>query len=245
MVTNWSRPPMKANIQARPEARNTRSERNPTAEARMARPPISNLEFEISNPDQNSGDFLLRRRRLSNYKWWQNYQTNPCARRASSTFRVQSSKFAENTKRTHLDTGPAFYETKPSPSPQFGVSGSRFKVRLMPPMDADRDNYQTNPPGMDGRFQIPDLRGRHVQPPPPPVLAPPRRCAMSSHFLPNEPIRPQTLGKLNSAVDASTSFVTVAPHFSQLTEETTQNLCPKHRNTYIPGVTKRPMAMAR
>src|SRR5436190_10673378 len=124
---------MKADIQAKPEASNTRSERNPTAAARMARPPISNVEFEISNPDQNSGDFIWRRSRFSEYA--QNYQTKPCARRAVRSFNVPSCW--NIAKRSQLETSNL-------------ELGTAF------------ENYQTKPPGMDHRFKIPDLRGREM-----------------------------------------------------------------------------------
>src|SRR5204863_8278697 len=76
-----------------------------------------------------------------------NYQTKPCARGASSRFRVQGSTFSENAKRSQ--------STLP---PHFTLGGSNRKLPNEPTI-------------MDRRFQIPDLRGG------PGSSAPPRLCA--------------------------------------------------------------------
>ena len=168
----------------------------------------------------------------------------------SSKFRVQGSTFSKITKRSQGVVFGVFY-THPAQK----LAGSARRVP---------DFYETNPfQGMatgSGIGNLPNEANPKPETPNSELLRKIRNEAiLSSLSVFNPWLRenyetnpfPRTAhasflpNRRDSAVDASTSFVTVAPHFLQLTEETTQNLCPKHRNTYIHGVTKRPTAMAR
>jgi hypothetical protein len=74
----------------------------------------------------------------------ENYQTKPCARRASSKFRVQGSKLSEITKRTHLLKNRRFQDFRSQIDPEDGSPDGGHR----PAATAERiQNYETKPMG--------------------------------------------------------------------------------------------------
>jgi hypothetical protein len=95
------------------KARRPKSEARKKSEFRSSKgaPPISNLEFEISNLYRKAGDSLMQRRQLS--KRWQNYQTNPSLGTQLQSSRFKGSKFPKIRNEPNSALGQLFFQTNP------------------------------------------------------------------------------------------------------------------------------------
>jgi hypothetical protein len=95
------------------KARRPKSEARKKSEFRSSKgaPPISNLEFEISNLYRKAGDSLMQRRQLS--KRWQNYQTNPSLGTQLQSSRFKGTKFPKIRNEPNSALGQLFFQTNP------------------------------------------------------------------------------------------------------------------------------------